>query len=150
MAKARRFDRLHAQVGGIVFNGCSRRSKYRIACSFYTDGRSADFETRCNLRVIVSGEGSLTSARLRSACRREQILSFQRAKEAMEPEAERIAEKTARLVRLARQSRTVIVGEAIWTRTTTVRERCSVELAAVLLNSGEVEARSRYLECLPA
>jgi len=148
-AKARHYDRIHAQVSGIVFQGCSRRSKYKIACSFYTDGRGANFETRCNLRVVVRGEGSLASAKLRAHCRRERILSFQRAKEAMEPEAERIAEKTVRLIGLARQSRTVIVGEAIWTRTTSVRERCSVELAAVLLNSGAVEVRSRYLECLP-
>jgi hypothetical protein len=32
---------------------------------------------------------------------------------------------------------------------TTVRERCSVELAAVLLSSSAVEVRPRYLECLP-
>jgi len=68
----------------------------------------------------------------------------------MEPEAKRIAEKPVRLTGLRRQSRTVIFGEAAWTRRTTDRERCSVELVAVLLNSGEVEVRSRYLECLPA
>ena len=67
----------------------------------------------------------------------------------MEVEGERIAEKPVRLLGLARQSRTAIVGEAVWTRNTTVRERCSVELTAVLLASGAVEVRSRYLECLP-
>lgn len=67
----------------------------------------------------------------------------------MEPEARRIAEKPAQLSGLRRQSRTVIAGEAEWTRKITERERCSVELVAVLLNSGEVEVRSRYLECLP-
>jgi hypothetical protein len=68
----------------------------------------------------------------------------------MEPEARRIAEKPVRLTGLRRESQTVIAGEADWTRKTTVRERCSVELVAVLLNSGEVEVRSRFLECLPA
>jgi hypothetical protein len=67
----------------------------------------------------------------------------------MEPEAERIAEKSARVAGLTRQSRTTIFGEAIWTRRTTERERCSVELVASLLNSGVVEVSSRYLECLP-
>jgi hypothetical protein len=148
-AKARRYDRSHARVGGIVFNGCSRRSKYKVACSFYADGHNANFETRCNLRVVVRGEGSLTSATLRARCRHEPILSFPRAKEVMEPEAERIAEKPVRLLGLARLSRTSIVGEAVWTRTNSVRERCSVELTAVLYSSGFVEVRSRYLECLP-
>jgi hypothetical protein len=148
-AKARRYDRLHPQVHGIVFHGCSRRSKYKVACSFYVDGHSANAETRCNLRVVVHGEGSLASAKLRAHCRRDLILSFQRAKEVMEPEAERIAEKPVRLLGLARQSRTSIVGEAVWTRTTSVPERCSVELTAVLFSSGFVEVRSRYLECLP-
>jgi hypothetical protein len=148
-SKAHRYDRLHAQVNGIVFHGCSRRSKYKVACSFYVDGRSPNSETRCNLRVVVHGEGSLTSAKLHAHCRRKLILSFQRAKEVMEPEAERIAEKPVRLLGLVRQSRTSIVGEAVWTRTTSVHERCSVELTAVLFNSGFVEVRSRYLECFP-
>jgi hypothetical protein len=136
-------------VGGIQFNGCSRRSKYRIVCRFFTDGRSANFETFCSLRVIVRGEGSLASAKLRSSCRRERYLSFQRAREGMEPEAERIAEKPATVVGLTRQSRTTIFGEATWTRMTEQRERCSVELVASLLNSGVLEVASRYLECLP-
>lgn len=67
----------------------------------------------------------------------------------MEAEAAYIAEKPAHVFGLRRQSRTVIVGEATWTRKKVVRERCSVELAAVLLNSDVVEVRSRYLECLP-
>jgi hypothetical protein len=137
-------------VSGIEFNGCSRRSKYRIVCRFFTDGQSANFETMCNLRVIVRGEGSSTSARLRPSCRRERYLTFERAREAMEPEAERIAEKPANVFGLQRQSRTTIFGEAVWFRRTAERERCSVELVASLLNSGELEVLSRYLECLPA
>jgi hypothetical protein len=100
--------------------------------------------------VVVRGEGALASAKLRSSCRRERILSFERAITAMESEAGRIAEKPAQLNGLLRQSRTVIAGEAAWTRKTTVRERCSIDLVAVLLSSGEVEVRSRGLECLPA
>ena len=67
----------------------------------------------------------------------------------MEPEAERLAEKPAQVIGLERLSRTAIVGQATWTRTTTARERCGVELIAALLNSGEVEVQSRYFECLP-
>jgi hypothetical protein len=149
-AKVLRFDRVHAQVQGVVFSGCARRSKYRVDCRFFADGASASFETSCRLNVVVKGEGRAASARLRPYCRRERVLSFQRAREAMEPEAERIAGQPAQLRGLQRQSQTAIYGEASWLRTTTKRERCSVELVAVLLNSGEVEVRSRYLECLPA
>jgi len=149
-AKAVSFDRLHAQVKGVIFERCARRSKYRIDCRFFVDGRSPGFETTCNLTVVVRGEGSLASARLRPACRRERVLSFERAREAMEPEAERLAEKPVQLVGLERLSRTAIVGQATWTRTTTLRERCSVDLTAILLSSGEVEVRSRYFECFPA
>lgn len=148
-ATALRFDRVHSQVRGIILTRCARHSKYRVDCRFYADGSSASFETACTLIVIVRGEGGSTSAKLRTSCRRERILSFQRAREAMEPEAERIAEKPAQVAGLQRQSRTVIYGEGFWIRTTTRRERCSVELVAVLLNSGEVEVRSRYPECLP-
>jgi hypothetical protein len=136
-------------VRGIVLNRCSRRSKYRVDCRFYAAGSSASFETTCMLTVVVRGEGGSTAARLRPSCRRERVLSFQRAREAMEPEAESIAQGPARVVGLQRQSRTAIYGEAFWFRMATKRERCSVELVAILLNSGEVEVRSRYLECLP-
>lgn len=148
-AKALHFDRLHRQVAGVAFNGCSRQSKYRIDCRFQTDGRTSDLETRCTLRVIVRGEGIFASAKLRPYCQRDRILSFERAEAEMEAEADYIAEKPAHLFGLRRQSRTVIVGEATWTQKKTVRERCSVELAAVLLNSDVVEVRSRYLECFP-
>ena len=149
-AAARHYDSVHVRVSGIEFNGCSRHSKYKIVCHFFTDGTSANFETLCTLRVIVSGEGSLAKARLRPSCRRERFLSFQRAREGMETEAERIAERPAKVVGLERNSRTTIFGEATWTRRTTERERCSVELIASLLNSGALEVTSRYLECLPS
>ena len=67
----------------------------------------------------------------------------------MDVEATWLAEKPTRVVALLRQSRTAISGQATWTRTTTRRERCSVELVAVLLSSGQVEVRSRRFECLP-
>lgn len=150
LAKARHYDAAHAQVSGIQFNGCSRRSRYLIICQYHLDGRTANYESACNLTVSVRGEGSFASARLRSRCRQDPYLSFQRAREATESEAERIAEKPAELPWLERRSRTSVVGEAAWTRNRAgVRERCSIELNAILSGSGEVEVRSRNLECLP-
>jgi hypothetical protein len=148
-AKAVRFDRLHAQVKGVLFSGCARRSRHRIDCRFLADGRTPNAETACVLTVIVRGEGGLASAKPRSAGRRQPVLTCPRAREAMEPEAERIAGKPAQVVGMERRSLTVIDGEAVWVRTGTVRERCSVYLTAFLLGSGEVEVRSQLFECLP-
>jgi hypothetical protein len=136
-------------VNGVVFNRCARRSKYRVDCSFSVDGHTPDLETTCVLTVIVRGEGTVASAKLRSSCRREPILSFPRAREAMEPEAERLAEKPVKLIGFERQSRITIFAQATWTRSSPAPERCSVEFVASLLASGTVEVQSRFLECLP-
>lgn len=149
-AKALRFDRLHSQVQGVVLNRCARRSRYRVDCSFGTDGHTPNLETTCSLSVIVRDEGSLASAKLHPSCFRERVLSFERAREAMEPEAEQIAQKPVQVLGLERHSRITIFGQATWTRTTLERERCSVDLVASLLNSGVVEVQSRYFECLSA
>ncbi|HEY5943349.1 MAG TPA: excalibur calcium-binding domain-containing protein [Solirubrobacterales bacterium] len=71
--RARRFDAGNALVSGIAFDGCNRRSKYRVDCRFSADGRRANFETFCKLRAVVRGEGSLASASLSHSCRRRQI-----------------------------------------------------------------------------
>lgn len=148
-AKAVHFDRLHSQVSGVVLRRCARRSRHRVDCGFRVDGHTPNTETTCTLTVIVRGEGSVAEAKLRASCVREQILTFQRAKEAMLPEAERLAEKPVPVIGLERQSRVTIFGQSTWTRTTPAPERCSVELIASLLASGEVEVQKRYLECLP-
>lgn len=148
-AKARRYDTLHSVVSGIQLNGCSRRSKYRIVCRFSAGGSTPNFETNCDLRVLVRGEGSIASATMRSHCRREPLLSLQRAREAMLSEAERIAEKPVQVVNLESLSRTQVFGQAAWPRTTGQRENCSLDLVAILLGSGEIEVRVRYFECVP-
>lgn len=148
-SEARRYDALHGAVSGIQFKGCSRRSKYRIVCRFSADGSTPNFETNCTLRVIVKGEGSVASARLRSHCRRERLLSFQRARGAMVAEAERIAEKPVQVVNLESLGRTRVFGQAAWPRNTGERENCSLDLVAILLDSGELEVRVRFFECVP-
>lgn len=134
-------------MSGIQFNGCARRSKYRVDCRFFTDGGGADFEASCRLTVIVRGEGERASAKLRSRCRREPVLSFRRAEEAMAAEAERIAEKRVRVDNLSRQSRTRVFGQAFWFRSPGDKENCTLDLLAVLVDSGEVEVRTRYFDC---
>ncbi len=146
-AKARRFDSQHPSVSGIDFNGCGRRSKYRVICRFYVDGQSASSESRCRLRVAVRGEGNITSARLRSNCRLEQILSLERARAAMNREAERIAEMPVQVYNLERQSRTSVFSQAYWIRDPGTHENCTLDLMAVMLGSGEIEVRTRSLSC---
>lgn len=100
--------------------------------------------------MVVRGEGTRAWARLRSSCRRERFLSFQRARAAIEPAANQIAGQRTQLIEIGRRNRTTIYGEAAWTKRGASPEDCSVELIASLLNSGEVSVVSRFLECLPA
>jgi hypothetical protein len=146
-AKARSFDRHHAQVGAVAFEGCSRRSKYRIGCQFSVDGKTANAETKCTLRVKVRGEGSFASGKLRARCRRDPILSIERARAALQREASRIAERPVEPYNVERLSTTNVYGQAYWVRDPATRENCTLGMTAVLLGSGGVEVRTRSLDC---
>jgi hypothetical protein len=131
----------------LAFEGCSRRSKYRIGCQFSVDGRTSNSETKCSLRVKVRGEGGLGAGKLRVHCRRDLVLSFARARAAMGQEASRLAERPLQPYNLERLSTTSIYGQAYWVRDPATRENCTLGMGAVLLGSGEVEVRTRSLDC---
>jgi hypothetical protein len=143
--KARHFDSGNPLVSGIAFDGCSRRSKYRVDCRFSADGRRANFETFCTLKAIVRGEGSLTSASLSHSCRRKQILSFERARAAMENEGELVARRSVRAVNLERRSDTRIFGQLYWFQGP--KESCAMDMIVLLLDSGVLERETRFFLC---
>jgi len=146
-AKARSFDRHHAQVRGVAFEGCSRRSKYRIGCQFSVDGKTASSETNCSLRVKVRGEGNLASGKLRAHCHHDRVLSLPRARAALQREASRIAERPVEPYNIERLSTISVYGQAYWVRDPATRENCTLGMSAVLLGSGEIEVRTRSLDC---
>ncbi|HJZ38041.1 MAG TPA: excalibur calcium-binding domain-containing protein [Solirubrobacterales bacterium] len=92
-AKARRYNGRNPLISLLSFQGCARSSRYKIRCSFYGRGRTQTLSTGCNITVIVKGEGSLASTKLRPSCRSERILylTFARAEGAISTAAEELA-----------------------------------------------------------
>lgn len=95
----------------------------------------------------MRGEGGVASGKLRAHCRRDQILSIERAQAAMEREASRIAERPVQPYNLERLSTTSVYGQAYWVRDPATRENCTLGMSAILFGSGEIEVRTRSLDC---
>jgi Excalibur calcium-binding domain len=74
VAKSRRYNRRNRLISRLSFQGCRRSSRYKIRCSFYGLGRTQTTSTTCNITVIVKGEGSLASTKLRPSCKSERLL----------------------------------------------------------------------------
>jgi hypothetical protein len=99
--KARKYNRGSARIEAVAFDGCSRRSRQKVVCTFTGRGQTQAQDTTCALRVVVRGEGSDASASApRAHCRttRKLVLTYARAKRAMQAEANRFAGKRTRLV----------------------------------------------------
>lgn len=73
-AKARRFDLRNRLISRVSFQGCRRRSRYKVRCGFRGLGRTRTAREACAITVIVKGEGSHAHARLRASCRSERLL----------------------------------------------------------------------------
>jgi hypothetical protein len=150
--KARKFARRHRRVGKAALQGCRRRSRHRVVCRFLARGRTARLRTTCRVRVVVRGEGTRASARIaRARCRSRPVavLSFSRAREAMQKAAEDLAGKRVPVFALSRVSNLVVTGLAEWTQVSPAgaAELCSVELRARQLSSGSLRATTRNLAC---
>ena len=116
MAKSRRYNGRNRLISRVSFQGCRRTSRYKIRCSFYGLGRSQTTSTTCNITVIVKGEGSLASTKLRPSCRSQQLLylTFQRALPAIREAGEELASRGVTLVDSERISAVWIEATAEW------------------------------------
>jgi hypothetical protein len=115
-AKSRRFNSRNRLISKVSFGGCSRRSPYKIRCQFSGRGATKASTTRCGITVVVKGEGSVATAKLRARCRSQKILflTFARAIPAIRAAAE---EEAARAVTIAvsnRLSAVRIEATAAW------------------------------------
>jgi hypothetical protein len=151
--KARKYVRRSARVSSLAFNGCARRSRQKVVCTFTAHGHSARTQTTCYLRVAVRGEGSAASARAAKArcyTERDLFLTYARAKAAMQSEANRIAGIQSTVLAIERQSQTRFTGYVEWSKARGKKtELCSAELWAAMLPDRSVEHGSRALECAP-
>jgi hypothetical protein len=116
VAKSRRYNRRNRLISRVSFQGCRRTSRYKIRCSFYGSGRTQTTSTSCNITVIVKGEGSLASTKLRPSCRSERLLylTFQRALPAIREAGEELASRGVTLVDSERISAVWIEATAEW------------------------------------
>jgi hypothetical protein len=80
-AKARLFNLRNKLISRVSFDGCRRRSPYKLRCEFDGLGETQTVRGRCAMTVIVRGEGSDAHAKLRATCRSERLLylTFRRA-----------------------------------------------------------------------
>jgi hypothetical protein len=135
VVKSRRYNLRNRLISRVSFQGCRRSSRYKIRCSFYGLGRSQTTSTTCNITVIVKGEGSLASTKLRPSCRSERLLflTFQRALPAIREAGEELASRGVTLVDSERTSSVEIEATADWTqRSKDGREECNAPFFARL------------------
>jgi hypothetical protein len=134
-AKSRRYNRRNRLISRVGFQGCRRSSRYKIRCSFYGRGRTQTTSTACNITVIVKGEGSLASTKLRPSCRSERLLylTFQRALPAIRTAGEELARRGVALIDSERISAVQIEAMVVWTQPTmSGREECEAPFFARL------------------
>jgi hypothetical protein len=156
VAKSRRYNTRNRLISRLSFQGCRRSSRYKIRCSFYGLGRTETTSTTCNITVIVKGEGSLASTKLRPSCRSERLLylTFARAELAIRSAAGELAAERepaagpAVLLRGAqRLSALEIEANASWALRTTVAEECEARFIARLNRFDEVLVTDGAVRC---
>jgi Excalibur calcium-binding domain len=141
VAKSRRYNLRNRLISRVSFQGCRRTSRYKIRCSFYGSGRSQTLSTACNITVIVKGEGSLASTKLRPSCKSERLLylTFQRALPAIREGGEELASRGVTLVDSERISPVWIEATAEWMQPAkSGREVCEARFFARLNHFDEL------------
>lgn len=152
MAKSRRYNRRNRLISRVAFQGCRRTSRYKIRCSFYGTGRSQTAATTCNITVIVKGEGSHTSTKLRPSCRSERLLylTFERAIPAIREAGEELAGRGVAVIDPERISAVQIEAMVEWTEPTKGgREVCEAPFFARLNRFDELLVGHGGTRCVP-
>jgi hypothetical protein len=153
LAKSRRYSSRNRRISRVSFQGCRRSSRYKIRCSFRGRGRSPNLSTTCAITVIVKGEGSLASTKLRSACRSERLLglTFARAIPAIREAGEELAGRGVRVLESERISASKIEATAGWAQPATGgREECEARFIAYLDRSAGLHVVDGAQRCAPA
>jgi hypothetical protein len=152
VAKSRRYIRRNRLISRVSFQGCRRASRYKIRCSFYGSGRTQTTSTSCNITVIVKGEGSLASTKLRPSCKSERLLylTFQRALPAIREAGEELASRGVALVDSERISPVWIEAVSEWTQQAKAgREECEARFYARLNRFDELLVGHSGTRCDP-
>jgi hypothetical protein len=159
LAKARHYNRRNRRISLVSFEGCRRTTRQKIHCTFHGRGQTDRLRSSCEIRVVVTGEGSRAHAKLRATCRSERLpyLTFARARSAMEKAWEEIGPPEGGKVLLVdRIDDREIDFSVEWGRwrkpvrpTYGVYEQCEATLVVRLRTLDEVIVTHPGLVCVP-
>jgi hypothetical protein len=153
LGKARRFNLRNRLISLVSFEGCHRTSRSKIHCTFHGRGQTKTLSSSCEIRVVVTGEGSRAHAKLRATCRSERLLylTFARAIPAIRLAGEELARRSVVIVVAERIDDLEIEAAVEWWRTTNlkVKEECEVTFIARLNSANEVLVNHGAPICAP-
>jgi hypothetical protein len=151
LAKARHYNRRNHLISLVSFQGCRRTSRQKIHCTFHGRGRTQTLTSSCEIRVVVTGEGSHAHAKLRATCRSERVLflTFARAIPAIRAAAEELARRSVAITFAERESDLEIEAIVEWGQTKKGKEECEARFVARLDSADEVLINHGTAECRP-
>jgi hypothetical protein len=151
-AKARAFDRGNRLIGRVSFQGCHRRSRYKLRCEFRGLGETGTSREKCAMTVVVKGEGGHAKAKLKAYCKSERVLflTFDRAIPALRAAGEELARRGVFLAETQRISDVEIGAVLEWELATKKGgEECAARFAARLNGLDEVVVHHGPPVCTP-
>jgi hypothetical protein len=152
-AKAGIFNRRNRLISLVRFEGCRRTSRQKVHCGFHGRGRTKQLSSSCEIRVVVSGEGSHAHAKLRATCRSERLpfLTFARAIPAIREAGEEVARRGVAIIVAERLDDVEIEATLEWERTVRkAAEECEARFVARLDRFEEVVVTHEAPSCEPA
>jgi hypothetical protein len=151
LAKARRYNRRNRLISLVSFEGCHRTSRQKVHCTFHGRGRTKTRSSSCEIRVVVTGEGSRAHAKLRATCRSERLLylTFARAVPAIRLAGEEVARRGVAIAVTERINDLEIEASLDWDRTTKLKEECVARFIARLNSFDELLVSNEPPVCAP-
>lgn len=151
-AKARVFNHRNRLISRVSFQGCRRRSPYKLRCEFRGLGETKASREKCAMTAIVKGEGSHAKAKLRAYCKSERLLylTFHRAIPELRTAGEQLSHRGVVFVEAQRNSDLEIAAVLEWelpTREGT--EECAARFSARLNSLDEVVVHHGPPTCAP-
>jgi hypothetical protein len=151
LAKARHYNLRNRLISLVSFEGCRRTTRQKIHCTFHGRGQTDRVRSSCEIRVVVTGEGSRAHAKLRATCRSERLpyLTFAEAIPAIRTAGEEVARRGVVIVVAERIDNVEIEATVEWSRTVAkAKEECEAIFTA-RLSFGEVAVNHTAPVCAP-
>jgi hypothetical protein len=151
-AKALRFNRRSRLISRVSFQGCRRRSRYKLRCGFRGLGETQTVRGICAITVIVTGEGGSAHAKMRATCRSERLLylTFHRAIPEIRAAGEGVSHRGVVIAVAERLNDVEIEATLEWERPTKAGgEECDARFLARLNSADEVLVANEVPSCTP-